>query len=292
MKVPKKFVFSLSEDQTQSLESLMKSSPFWRVRMRAHFILLSSREFSIDEIADIYNVHRNSVSPWIDAWNESGIDGLEDLPRSGRPPDLTESEKEIALQLIKEEPRSLKTVSHNLTEQTGKTVSITTLKRIAKSAKLTWKRTRKSLRSKKDEKEFEKAQSEIDELKKQQQAGELDLYYFDESGFSLNPVVPYAWQPAGETIEIPAARSKRLNVLGFLNAYENKIEPFSFECNIDTSVVVACFNKFSETLKKRLLSYSIMLQHIPVQSFRKTFQYGRKKDYFLNTYLPIVLNSI
>jgi hypothetical protein len=37
---------------------------------------------------------------------------------------------------------------------------------------------------------------------------ELDLYYFDESGFSLTPCIPYAWQPVGEVIEVPSSRSK------------------------------------------------------------------------------------
>lgn len=270
----------------------MRSSLSWRVRMRAHGILLSSKGLSIDEICKIYNVHRNSVSSWIDAWNKSGIKGLKDLPRSGRPPELTESEKEIALKLIKEHPRSLKIVLTKLTEQTGKLISISTLKRIAKAAKLTWKRTRKSLGSKKDEKAFEKAKIEIDALKKQQRAGEIDLYYFDESGFSLDPVVPYAWQPVGETIEIPAARSKRLNVLGFLDADENQLQPFCFECNIDTGVVVACFNEFSKRLQKKLLSYLITPQLTPVMSFKKIFQSGRKKDYSSNTYRHILLNSI
>jgi transposase len=250
VKVPTKFLLPLNKEQVQALDTIIKSNLSWRMRIRAHSILLNSKGFSIDEISIICDVHRNSVSSWIDAWSKTGIDGLNDLPRSGRPPGLSDSEKEIALKLIKEEPRSLKIVSHKLTEQTGKTVSITSLKRIAKAAKLTWKRTRKSLRSKKDKKEFEKAQIEIDELKKQQQAGEIDLYYFDESGFSLDPVVPYAWQPIGETIEISAARSKRLNVLGFLNADKNRLVPFSFECNINTGVVVACFNEFAKTVKK------------------------------------------
>ena len=44
----------------------------------------------------------------------------------------------------------------------------------------------------------------------------IDLCYFDESGFTLEPCVPYAWQPI-ETIEIPSSKSKCFNVLGFVN---------------------------------------------------------------------------
>ena len=45
---------------------------------------------------------------------------------------------------------------------------------------------------------------------------EIDLYYFDTSGFSLVPNVPYAWQKKGETLELDSAKSKSTNVLGFL----------------------------------------------------------------------------
>ncbi len=37
--------------------------------------------------------------------------------------------------------------------------------------------------------------------------GVQDLYYFDEAGFSLTPSVPYGWQPIGERVEIPSAKS-------------------------------------------------------------------------------------
>ncbi len=285
VKVPTKFLLPLNNEQVQALENIIKRGLLWRIRMRAHSILLNSKGISIDEISRFYDVHRNSVSSWIDAWNKTGIEGLNDLPRSGRPPGLSDSEKEIALKLIKEEPRSLKMVLNNLTEQTGKTISVTSLKRIAKAAKLTWKRTRKSLRSKKDEKEFEKAQIEIDKLKKQQRAGEIDLYYFDESGFSLDPAVPYAWQPIGETIEIPAARSKRLNVLGFLNAFENRLEPFSFECNIDTGVVVACFNEFAKTIKKETVVILDNASTHKSDEFQENVLKWEEKGLFLK-YLP------
>jgi len=149
VKVPTKFVSPLNDKQIQELNTFIKNNLSQQIWIRANSILLSSKVLSIDKISQIYNVHRDSVSCWINAWNKSGIKGLEDLPRSGRPPNLTESEKEIAIKLIKEQPRSLKIVQNRLTQQTGKTASISTLKRIAKASKLTWKRARKSLEHKK-----------------------------------------------------------------------------------------------------------------------------------------------
>jgi hypothetical protein len=84
-------------------------------------------------------------------------------------------------------------------------------------AGLVWKRIRKSLRSKRDQAKFDAATVEIKALIQQHKNGGIDLCYFDEAGFTLEPSVPYAWQPTNETIEIPSSKSKRLNVLGVVN---------------------------------------------------------------------------
>ena len=66
-----------------------------------------------------------------------------------------------------------------------------------------------------------------------------------ENWFDLQPTVPYAWQPRGETIEIPSHKSKSLNVLGFLTL-DNCFEPFCFESNVNSDIVIACFDAFAE----------------------------------------------
>ncbi|NPV52463.1 MAG: helix-turn-helix domain containing protein [Firmicutes bacterium] len=57
-----------------------------REALRAHMILLSSREYSVPQIAEIYDCDRDTVRAWIKRYLESGIDGLRDAKRSGRPP--------------------------------------------------------------------------------------------------------------------------------------------------------------------------------------------------------------
>ena len=72
----------------------------------------------------------------------------------------------------------------------------------------------------------------------------LELYYFDESDFSLRPVVPYAWQPKGQTLRLPSAASPRLNVLGFFS----KTQPAFFqqtETTVNSQTVIAAFNAFA-----------------------------------------------
>jgi hypothetical protein len=150
-----------------------------------------------------------------------------------------------------------------LCEASGKTVSSKTLRRIAKSAGMIWKRVRKSVRPRRDEKEFEKAKKEIAELERQQKKGEKDLYYFDEAGFDLQPAVPYAWQPKGETLEIPSCRSPRISVLGFLNPADSRFYCFTFQGSVNAETAAACFDRFSETLEKKA---AVLIDNSPVHT--------------------------
>lgn len=81
----------------------------------------------------------------------------------------------------------------------------------------------------------------------QAQNNELELYYFDESGFSLTPSIPYAWQKIGTTIEVPSSRSVQLNVVGFVNR-DCRFESFVFKGSITSAAVVACINDFASRL--------------------------------------------
>lgn len=291
MNRPHKYVNLLNNEQISHLKELMKVSDSARVRMRAHSILLSAEGYSIDEIADIYHTDRDSVSSLIDRWEQSGTEGLHDKPRSGKPPKLTESEIEIVRKIIEEHPHSPKIILAKLSEKTGKTISISTLKRIVKKINFRWKRMRKSLKNRRDEEEFEKAVKEIEELNEQQHAGKIDLYYFDESGFSTGSCVPYAYQPVGETIEIGASDRRRLNVLSFIST-DNNSESFCFTCTVDTRVVIRCFDEFSKTITKKLLLFLIIHLYIIVRSLKKEFRNGRKKDCLSDTYLHILPNSV
>ncbi len=245
-----KFVSTLSAAQIAQLKDLSRAGATARVRFRAHSILLSQRGYTINQIADIYEVHRDTVSGWIAAWEQDGVASLHDQPRSGRPPKLTAAEQEIALRLLKETPRSIKTVLAKLHQETGKQVSAWTVKRLAKQNNKVWKRMRKSLRSNRDEAKFKQAQQEIAVWKAQHAQGEIDLRYFDEVGFNLTPVVPYAWQTVGKTIEIPAAKSAHLTVLGFYNT-DNKFTEFIVQGHVDSDAVIACFEQFCATLTKK-----------------------------------------
>lgn len=242
------FVNRLSPEEFETLSEMYKNHSCKASRIRAHAILLSHLELKVMMISKMYRVCRQTVSIWIHAWEDEGICGLFDEPRSGRPRILNQEAEDDALKRINESPRSLKKVLAELSGGNGP-VSLSTLKRVCKRAGLNWKRVRKSLKSKRDPDLFEKSQQQLALLIEQDKKKEIDLFYFDESGFTLEPCVPYAWQPPGETIEVPSSKSKRLNVLGFVNR-ECSFTSLVFEGSITSAVVVASIDHFITTLQR------------------------------------------
>ncbi len=244
-----KFVNCLTDAEKATLEAMYNNHPLPMTRKRAQSILLSNQNYSIPYISEIVIACRQSVSSWITNWDQIGIRALIEDSRSGRPRKLTAKEENDAIERIIEAPRSLKKVLAEINQKTGVTICRETLRRICKRAGLTWKRVRKSLKNKRNEQAYEEAFNMIVELLEQEQCGKVDVFFYDESGFDLQPCVPYAWQVKGEQIELPTSRSKKLNVLGFINK-ECQLESFVFEGTVNSNVVVGCFDEFLKTINK------------------------------------------
>lgn len=139
MKVPTKFVKSLSPADQNMLVVHHQSSESFRVRNRAHAVLLSADGFPIAEIAKICRVDRDTVSVWIDNWNSLGETGLADEERSGRPPLLTPDEQEKALVIALRNPRFPHRQLNAIKEESGKQLSRDTLKRLIKKKTISGK---------------------------------------------------------------------------------------------------------------------------------------------------------
>ena len=80
-----KYISPLTKKQLNDLNDMMARSRYPRQIHRCFGIILSSHGIKIDKISIILEVDRDTVSSWIDRWNETGIKGLTDRNRSGRP---------------------------------------------------------------------------------------------------------------------------------------------------------------------------------------------------------------
>ncbi len=88
----------------------------------------SFRKYSINHIADIYQVDRDRVSEWLNWWQEYEFEGLDDDPRGGRPTLLTKAERAPAVEFVTAEPRNIKCALQQIATMYEKVVSSDTLK--------------------------------------------------------------------------------------------------------------------------------------------------------------------
>ena len=238
------FCSRLKKEEELTLREMYRYHPLSMTRIRAHCILLSNKHYQIEDIAKICDISRQAVSLAIHAWNNIGLSGLVDKHRSGRPKRLTQEQEIIVIEEVKNSPRSLKTVLNSLSQLHHIEISLDVLRRLCKSAKLSWKRVRKSLKSKRNQEEFETSKNLINQLVESVKKGEIHLRFFDEAGFSLVPSIPYAWQKLGEHIELPSSKSKSLNVLGCVST-ECEFDSIVVEGSVTSDVLIHYFDEIS-----------------------------------------------
>lgn len=75
----------LTDDQREELEQVSRQA-VGRVALRAQMVLLSDRGYVVPFVAIIHNCGCDVVRTWLHRYEEEGIAGLKDEPRSGRPP--------------------------------------------------------------------------------------------------------------------------------------------------------------------------------------------------------------
>ena len=286
MKTPTKIVKPLTTAQRDQLQAIMKSTAPQRTRMRAHAVLLSERRYSLDQIADIYQVDRDRVSQWLEWWEAEHLEGLDDEPRNGRPPKLTEAERQDALRITLQEPRWIKTGLKRIADQVGKLLSGETLRTLLNTEGYVWKRMRRSSRARRDEAEFRAAEAELAQLRASALAGTspFDLWYYDEAGFTLQPAIPYAWQRVGQRLELASSHGPRQNILGFFNL-RNQFLSFAFQGSIDSHTVIHCFELFRQQQQKPAL---VVVDNAPIHTsddFEDELERWQKEDLYVQ-FLP------
>lgn len=103
-----KFVSSLSPDQRTALEQVYRCGKTHRERQRAHAVLLSASGQSLDQLALIFACDRDTISGWLGRFSRSGIEGLSDAPKSGRPQTLDAAVQEHLQKMLQSPSPDLK----------------------------------------------------------------------------------------------------------------------------------------------------------------------------------------
>ena len=89
------------------LESLYKSAPNAKLAKRFLAILKLYLGKTIPETAALIHASAVSVRLWVHRWNTEGPDGLQEKPRSGRPPKLDPSQQAELVKTVQNSPKDV-----------------------------------------------------------------------------------------------------------------------------------------------------------------------------------------
>lgn len=103
-----------------------------------------------------------------------------------------------------------------------------------------------------DELLFRFFEEEIRILRQMERDGLIDLVFMDEVGFSLNPTVPYAWQPRGKQVGLPADRGNSLTLLGCFQL-DHSFEAYLFHEAINSQMVKQSLDHFASNIKRKTI---------------------------------------
>ena len=76
----------------------------------------------------------------------------------------------------------------------------------------------------------------------------IQLYFTDETGFSLTPNIPYGWIPIGEQWSIRSAKDRVCNLFGLLSRKGN-LMAYSTHQNINSNFIIECIDEIVDQIQ-------------------------------------------
>lgn len=175
-------------------------------RFRA--IELFKKGKKVNDVADFFGLHRCSVSHWISSYKKDGKKILKSKKSTGRPSKLNEQEiRELltffendALQYGFETPLwTCRKIKKIVKQRFEKEIHTTNIMRWLKKLNITNQKPQR-MASQRDEKAVKKwLKEEWPKIKVHAKRWQAIIYFQDESGISLTPVMGKTWAPKGQT---------------------------------------------------------------------------------------------
>jgi transposase len=143
------------------LQRLYRQSCQHQVRQRAHCILLSSQDYSIAQLMEIFSVSRKTLYNWFNNWETQGVLGLYNRPGQGRKRTFNCEQIEQIRVWVQQQPRQLKQVAQKIHEAWGISTSTQTIKRVLKAMRMSWHRFRRVVGGQPNAVEYEQKQAKL-----------------------------------------------------------------------------------------------------------------------------------
>jgi transposase len=291
-----KRVEELSGTEIVTLQEAQKHHKKSHFRTRCEAIELSNRGKSVTYISDLLQTRPDTIYTWINRWEERGLVGLMIVPGRGIKAKLDifliENDEE-SLELIKKKiqlnPQKLDEVALELSAVLNLNITYCKLKRFIKEKlNYTWHRFKKWLKPKQDPVEYQRIYEVLQQLKTLEESNFLDIFYGDQSSFSMNPNVPYGWQEKGNPIKIVPSKDTPINIFGLLSK-DNRLEGYECFGSMTSAAMIAFIDDFLTSRTNRTV---IVLDNAPIHKsyeFLEAVERWAKDDlfiFFLPTYSP------
>jgi transposase len=173
--MPKQIEYKLNEVELSQIEESIKKSEKGRVVKRATALRMLHYGQKPSEVAQILGVSLATIYGWFHRYKEEGGSGLDDRPKSGRPPTADESYLKVLEDTLDTDPDELgyeftlwtvERLNQHLIKVTGKQIVDERLRTIMKEHGWVYRRPKEDLAPKQDKVAREWAQEFLDELKK------------------------------------------------------------------------------------------------------------------------------
>ena len=166
---------TISKSEREELDRLVRRNVDARILRRAQIIRLCCEGYNHTEIAHIVGVTLPTVVRAFRRFNERGLNGLADLPRSGRPPRVTDQYIEELKKAVRTPPQeigyefsswSVGRLREHLGRKTKILVSEGHLARLMAKHGIVYRRPRHDLSHMRDPAEYEEKKALLEFLKK------------------------------------------------------------------------------------------------------------------------------
>jgi transposase len=89
----------------EEIHMLLRKDEKYIIGVKLYAIYQIASGFVSRDLEKIYNVSFKSICTWVNEYNQNGVDGLINVPKSGRKPRLKQEQKEaIKYMILNEEP--------------------------------------------------------------------------------------------------------------------------------------------------------------------------------------------
>ena len=220
------------------LETAMKCAPKQPAFVRMQAIHALIRGYTHEQVADIFLKSRRTITEWVRRFNESGIDGLIDKPRSGRPRAVTPERSEQYQDLVDHPERAGQVhwtgrkfhgyVRDELQHEVGYSTLVRWLHHAGYRLKVPqpWP----------DRQDEQERQAFVELVRAWLQDENIDLWYLDETGIEGDPRPRRRWIQKGEKGRVTKNGDHiRMNVAGMICPRTGEFYGFQFD-HVDTEV--------------------------------------------------------